>query len=163
MTPQLIRYGMYPYPRWVRYLRVRVRCRNSRPTVYPCQTLRLLVHNILSNPDFKDMFDTSPYQEYDMNDNHRYHDFLSGNWAWRHAVSFIVIMHVLISRLIGICRISSLKMLQHTGLCLCQSFSAAIRQPFPSPQDTQNIGRSISPLEISIIMLDMRTRTALFF
>lgn len=48
---------------------------------------RLLIHNILSNPDFKDMFDTSPYQEYDMNHNHRYHDFMSGNWAWRHAVS----------------------------------------------------------------------------
>jgi Plavaka transposase len=48
---------------------------------------RLPIHNILSNPDFKDMFDTSPYQEYDTNHNHRYHDFMSGNWAWRHAVS----------------------------------------------------------------------------
>ncbi|KAF8508678.1 hypothetical protein BU17DRAFT_77929 [Hysterangium stoloniferum] len=35
----------------------------------------LLVHNILSNPDFKDTFDTSPYQEHDTN----------GNWASRHA------------------------------------------------------------------------------
>ncbi|KAF8509710.1 hypothetical protein BU17DRAFT_77813 [Hysterangium stoloniferum] len=47
----------------------------------PC----LLVHNILSNPDFKDTIDTSPYQEHDTNGNHRYHDFMSGNWAWRHA------------------------------------------------------------------------------
>jgi len=57
----------------------------------PC----LLVHSILSNPDFKDMFDTSLYQEYDTNHNHRYHDFMSGNWAWRHAVGFIIIMPVL--------------------------------------------------------------------
>jgi Plavaka transposase len=57
---------------------------------------RLLVHNILSNPDFKDMFDTSPYQEYNAKNNHRYHDFMSGNWAWRHAVCLRVI-YVLIS------------------------------------------------------------------
>jgi hypothetical protein len=57
---------------------------------------RLLVHNILSNPDFKDMFDVSPYQEYDAKNNHRYHDFMSGNWAWRHAVCLRVI-YVLIS------------------------------------------------------------------
>ena len=47
---------------------------------------RLLVRNILSNTDFKNTFDTSPYQEYDANNNHRYHDFMSGNWAWWHAV-----------------------------------------------------------------------------
>jgi Plavaka transposase len=47
---------------------------------------RLLVRNILSNPNFQDAFDTSPYQEYDAKNNHRYHDFMSGNWAWRHAV-----------------------------------------------------------------------------
>ena len=76
----------------------------------------LLVHNILSNPNFKDMFVTPPYQEYDTNHNHRYHNFMSGNWA-AYVVSFMIIMPVLISRLIGICRTSSLKILQHTGLC----------------------------------------------
>jgi alpha-N-acetylglucosamine transferase len=35
----------------------------------PC----LLVHNILSNPDFKDMFYTSLYKEYYANHNHQYH------------------------------------------------------------------------------------------
>ena len=105
---------------------------------------RLLVHNnILSNPDFKGTFDTSPYQEYDAKDSHRYHDFVSGNWAWRHAV-ILFIMHVLISMLIGICRISLLQILRHMGLCLCPLFLAAIRQQFPLPRDTLNIGQYIT-------------------
>jgi len=66
--------------------------------------LHLIIHNILSNPDFKDTFDTSPYQEYDAKNNHRYHNFMSGNWVWRHGVSLFV-MYVLILILIGICRI----------------------------------------------------------
>jgi len=64
---------------------------NAEHTVWfrnPC----LLVRNILSNPDFKNTFDTSPYQEYDAKNNHRYHDFMSGNWAWRHAVIFLLCM-----------------------------------------------------------------------
>jgi hypothetical protein len=56
----------------------------------------LLVHNNLSNPDFKNTFDRSPYQEYNTNGNHRYHNFMSGNWAWRHAASLIIIICILI-------------------------------------------------------------------
>jgi len=57
---------------------------------------RLLVHSILSNPDFEHTFDTSPYPEYDINGNHRYHDFMLGNWTWWHAVSLIIVMCILI-------------------------------------------------------------------
>ena len=48
----------------------------------PCQ----LVHNIISNPDFKDGFDYAPYQEHDINGSRRYHNLMSANWAWRQAV-----------------------------------------------------------------------------
>ena len=87
----------------------------------------LLVQNILSNSDFKDTFDPSPYQEYDAKNNHQYHNFMSGNWAWRHAVSTVIMR---VSILISFCRTSSLKMLQHMGPCLCPSSWAAIRRQF---------------------------------
>ena len=48
-----------------------------------------LIHNMLANPDFANKFDYTPYQEYKSNDleNHRYHNLMSGNWAWKEAVS----------------------------------------------------------------------------
>lgn len=52
-------------------------CRN------PCDVVR----NLLANPDFKEEFDYAPYREYDNNNSRQYHNFMSGNWAWRHAVS----------------------------------------------------------------------------
>jgi hypothetical protein len=47
----------------------------------------MLVKNMLSNPDFKDGFDYAPFQEYDSAKNHRFQDFMSGDWSWRQAVS----------------------------------------------------------------------------
>jgi hypothetical protein len=47
---------------------------------------RELVHNIISNPDFKSGFDYVPYQEHDTDASRRYHDFMSANWAWKQAV-----------------------------------------------------------------------------
>ncbi|KAF7965884.1 hypothetical protein HWV62_41018 [Athelia sp. TMB] len=46
---------------------------------------RQLIRNLLSNTDFHGEFDYTPFQEYDENGNHRYQDFMSGNWAWRQA------------------------------------------------------------------------------
>ncbi|OJA18031.1 hypothetical protein AZE42_13146 [Rhizopogon vesiculosus] len=46
---------------------------------------RQLVKNLLSNPDFEDEFDYSPFHEYDADDNHRFQDFMSGDWAWKQA------------------------------------------------------------------------------
>lgn len=46
---------------------------------------RAVIHNIISNPDFNGQFDYAPYQEYDSDGEHRYHDFMSGNWAWKQA------------------------------------------------------------------------------
>ena len=47
---------------------------------------RNLVHNLLSNPDFKADFDYAPFQERTGDGRHRFQDFMSGNWAWNQAV-----------------------------------------------------------------------------
>lgn len=47
---------------------------------------RALVHNLLSNPDFKSDFDYAPFQERTTDGVHRFHDFMSANWAWSQAV-----------------------------------------------------------------------------
>lgn len=48
---------------------------------------RTLVHNMLSNPDFKSDFDLAPLQERTADGTHRFCNFMSGNWAWKQAVS----------------------------------------------------------------------------
>jgi len=48
-----------------------------------------LVHNMLSNPDFKDEVDYAPFQEYDRADNRQFQDIMSGNWAWEQCVGSI--------------------------------------------------------------------------
>ena len=63
---------------------------------------RILIHNILSNPDFNGGFDFTPYQEHDSEGIRRYHNLMSANWAWRQAVcgigsiSFFYLMHLLL-------------------------------------------------------------------
>ena len=47
---------------------------------------RDLVHNLLSNPDFKAEFDYAPFQEHTGDGRHRFQDFMSANWAWNQAV-----------------------------------------------------------------------------
>ena len=47
-----------------------------------------ILHNLLSNPDFKNGFDYTPFQEHNK-DNHQYENFMSGNWCWRQAVHCI--------------------------------------------------------------------------
>jgi hypothetical protein len=50
---------------------------------------RILVNNIISNPDFAKEFDYCPYQEYEKSPTgrhiHRFHHVMSGNWAWNQA------------------------------------------------------------------------------
>jgi hypothetical protein len=46
-----------------------------------------LVHNLLSNPDFKSDFDYAPFQERTGEGLHRFKDFMSANWAWKQSVS----------------------------------------------------------------------------
>jgi Plavaka transposase len=46
---------------------------------------RKLIHGLISNPDFKGEFDHAPFHEY-VDGKHRFHDFMSGDWAWKQAV-----------------------------------------------------------------------------
>ena len=45
-----------------------------------------LVHNIISNPDFENGFDYTPYQEHKADGSRCYHNFMSANWSWKQAV-----------------------------------------------------------------------------
>lgn len=47
-----------------------------------------VVRNIISNPDFDGQFDYAPYTEFE-DEKQRWSDLMSGNWAWKQAVSFI--------------------------------------------------------------------------
>ena len=54
---------------------------------------RKLVQNLLANPDFNNEFDYSPVQEYDMEGNHRFQHFMSGDWTWKQAVRHGFLYH----------------------------------------------------------------------
>ena len=45
------------------------------------------VASMLSNPDFMDEIDFTPFHEYDKEGNHCFHNFMSGDWVWKQAVS----------------------------------------------------------------------------
>jgi len=51
---------------------------------------RLLFKNLLENPEFAGSFDYTPYQKYNDNGKRRYEHFMSGNWAWKQAVSEVL-------------------------------------------------------------------------
>lgn len=48
-----------------------------------------IIRNMLDNPDFKDQFDYVPYVELDKSGQRRWNNFMSGNFSWRHCVSFL--------------------------------------------------------------------------
>jgi hypothetical protein len=47
-----------------------------------------LVHNLILNLDVKNEFDYKVFHEYDADEDCHYHDFMSGNWAWKQVVYF---------------------------------------------------------------------------
>lgn len=52
-----------------------------------CRNPLDVIRNLLANPEFKGEFDYAPYREFDHHLCRQYGNFMSGNWAWRHAVS----------------------------------------------------------------------------
>ncbi|KAG1718784.1 hypothetical protein EDB19DRAFT_1920047 [Suillus lakei] len=46
---------------------------------------RLLIHNILANPNFNGEIEYTPYQDYDDNDQRCFKNFFSSDWAWQQA------------------------------------------------------------------------------
>ena len=63
-----------PVPSWM----------DAEYDVWLCDPRKLL-HNLITNLDFKDEFDYTPYHEY-IDGKHIFQDFMSGDWAWRQAV-----------------------------------------------------------------------------
>jgi hypothetical protein len=47
-----------------------------------------VMRELLGNPEFADGFAYTPYQQFE-NDERRWTDFMSGNWAWRQAVTVL--------------------------------------------------------------------------
>ena len=50
----------------------------------PC----LIVQNMVSNPNFKNNFNTAPVQIFDYHGSCEYQNFMSGDWVWEEAVHF---------------------------------------------------------------------------
>ena len=108
-----------------------------------------LVHKILSNPDFRDEIDYAPVQEYSSNGVHRYQNFMSGNWAWKQAVS---IFFVFPFSFLNVHRIWLLRMKEHVVACLYQLSLGVTRLLFLLLLGTTNTGLSTCPLATYIIM-----------
>jgi len=68
---------MGPIPTWM-----------TTPTEIWYRDPRQLIHDIVGSPDFRDEIDYVPYHEYvGHQNNHQFHDFFSGDWVWKQAVS----------------------------------------------------------------------------
>ena len=52
---------------------------------------RLLFKNMLANPDFHGSFDYAPFRQYDDKGIRRYEHLMSGDWAWKQAVSALLV------------------------------------------------------------------------
>ena len=48
---------------------------------------RLVIHEMLANPDFKDAMDYAPYIAMEEDSTQRFDNLMSGTWAWDQAVS----------------------------------------------------------------------------
>ena len=56
---------------------------------------REVVKNILDNPTFDGAFDYVPYQDFDHNGDRRYENLMSGDWAFKQAVSLLLLFLIL--------------------------------------------------------------------
>jgi len=52
---------------------------------------RLVIHEMLANPDFKDGMDFAPYHAFDKDGIRMYQHLMGGNWAWEQAVCFLLL------------------------------------------------------------------------
>lgn len=55
---------------------------------------RLLFKKMLENPDFQDSFDYAPFRQYDAHGKRCYENFMSGDWAWKQAVSNVFLLYI---------------------------------------------------------------------
>ena len=105
-----------------------------------------LIRDIVANRSFADEFDYAPYHDYD-HGKHRFSDFMSGDWAWRQAVS---IFYQISTAILNLCRTKYMNKIRlHLALFLFPSSWEVTRHVSPLLQGTMNTGRSIYQLGIS--------------
>ncbi len=56
----------------------------------------VVLRNMLDNPDFDGQFDYTPYIRRDKTGQRMLSDFMTGNFAWNHAVSSLILMVVIL-------------------------------------------------------------------
>ena len=49
---------------------------------------RLVVRNMIDNPNYGDQFDSAPTQTFNSKGHRQYQDFMTGDWVWEEAVCF---------------------------------------------------------------------------
>jgi len=53
---------------------------------------REVMKSMLANTDFAGEIDVAPLREYDEEENREYKNFMSGDWAWKQAVSYFLLV-----------------------------------------------------------------------
>ena len=124
----------------------------------PC----LLFKKMLENPDFQNSFDYAPYRQYDEHEQRRYENFMSGDWAWKRAVSIRSYYFTLQFINVSTTRISSQRMPRCMEHYLCPSSLVATKQQSPSQLGITSIGLSMLRSATSIITSDVHMGTGLF-
>ena len=119
---------------------------------------RTLIHNLISNPDFKDEFDYTPFHEY-VDGKHCFQDFMSGDWAWKQAVSICFLLRVLSKTFY---RMKLAKILPLTVQCLFPLSSEATKQQSLSQQGIMSIGRYTYQSVIFVTLHDALIETGLY-
>lgn len=54
---------------------------------------RLVVRNMIDNPDYDNQFDSAPTRAFDSKGNRQYQNFMTGDWGWEEAVCFHYLVH----------------------------------------------------------------------
>jgi hypothetical protein len=117
---------------------------------------RTVIRNMLGNADFNGEIDYAPFHEFDANGEQQYKNLMSGDWAWKQAVSLLLSHRTfnifMLSSRILLPRIPSL-----TVPCLCPLSLAATRPQFLLAPETMNITHFMRLLEMFTIMCAVRT------
>jgi hypothetical protein len=91
-----------------------------------------VVRKLLANADFMGQVDLAPFRSYNSAGHRRYHDFMSGDWAWEQAVRFLnIVFFDYLFFFPSLVRISLLKIQTITAPSSSQSFLVATKPPSP--------------------------------
>lgn len=119
--------------------------------------VRAVVQQQMATPQFKEEFQTAPYRQYDRSGHRIYSNFMSGDWAWREAVSteysLCLMLHILQFWRLTSFRTKLRRIRAHTVPWLCQLMAVLTRPLFQSLQDLSNTTHTMYLLLISRMQL----------